>query len=62
MFMMSNHMHCIIENVLNVYDALQNDNSNESFQRDAHDTTQNENVLIQMLRGRPVEKPIFYQW
>jgi hypothetical protein len=50
MIVMPNHMHCIIENVLNAHDAFQNknENSNDSLQRDAHVGTS--------LRGRPVDE------
>ena len=47
MVIMPNHMHCIIENVLNAHDAFQNKNDNENLidesQRDAHGTAQNIN-------------------
>ncbi len=54
MIIMPNHMHCIIENVLIAHDTFKNENinSNDTFQRDAHEGTS--------LRGRPVDENQYF--
>ncbi|MDD3685845.1 MAG: hypothetical protein PHE56_03665 [Bacteroidales bacterium] len=60
MVIMPNHMHCIIENILNANDTTQNKNCNENLmdasQRDAHVRTSLCGRPVDEKRGRPVDK------
>jgi putative transposase len=60
MVIMPNHMHCIIENILNAHDTTQNKNCNENLmdasQRDAHVRTSLCGRPVDEKRGRPVDK------